>query len=42
MVPVTWAFLRRMRIEERALSNGLGRPYTEYMQRTKRLVPFVY
>ena len=42
MVPVTWVFLRRMRIEERALANGLGRPYTEYMQRTKRLVPFVY
>jgi protein-S-isoprenylcysteine O-methyltransferase len=42
MIPVTWVFLRRMRIEERALSNGLGRPYTDYMQRTKRLVPFVY
>ena len=42
MVPITWVFLRRMRIEERALSNGLGRPYTDYMKRTKRLVPFVY
>jgi len=42
MVPITWVFLRRMRIEERALSNGLGRPYIDYMQRTKRLVPFVY
>ena len=42
MVPITWVFLRRMRIEERALANGLGRPYTDYMKRTKRLVPFVY
>jgi protein-S-isoprenylcysteine O-methyltransferase Ste14 len=35
-------FLRRMRIEERALSNALGRPYIDYKARTKRLVPFVY
>jgi protein-S-isoprenylcysteine O-methyltransferase len=41
-LPVLWAFLRRMRIEERALANGLGRPYTDYMGRTKRLVPFIY
>jgi protein-S-isoprenylcysteine O-methyltransferase Ste14 len=41
-LPVLWAFLRRMRIEERALANGLGRPYTDYMRRTKRLVPFIY
>ena len=38
VVPVTWAFLRRMRIEERALANALGSPYTNYMRRTKRLV----
>jgi protein-S-isoprenylcysteine O-methyltransferase Ste14 len=42
VVPVTLAFRRRIRIEERALSNALGRPYTNYMARTKRLVPFVY
>ena len=42
MLPITWVFMRRMRIEERALSNAIGRPYTDYMKRTKRLVPFVY
>ena len=42
MMPITWVFLRRMRIEERALSNALGRPYIDYMGRTKRLVPFIY
>jgi protein-S-isoprenylcysteine O-methyltransferase len=42
VVPVTIAFRRRIRIEERALANALGRPYTSYMQRTKRLVPGVY
>lgn len=42
MLPIAWAFRRRIKIEERALSNALGRPYTSYMGRTKRLVPFVY
>jgi protein-S-isoprenylcysteine O-methyltransferase len=42
IVPIFWAFARRMRREELALSNALGMPYTRYMWRTKRLVPFVY
>jgi protein-S-isoprenylcysteine O-methyltransferase len=42
VLPVAMAFRRRIRIEERALANALGRPYTSYMQRTKRLVPGVY
>jgi len=42
MVPTTLAFLRRIRIEEDALSIGLGDPYRDYMQRTKRLIPAVY
>jgi len=42
VLPVTMAFRRRIRIEERALSNALGRPYTSYMQRTKRLIPGVF
>lgn len=42
MLPIIWVFLRRMRIEERALSNALGRPYIDYKARTKRLVPSVY
>jgi protein-S-isoprenylcysteine O-methyltransferase len=42
MLPVLMAFRRRIRIEERALANALGQPYTSYMQRTKRLVPGGY
>jgi len=34
-------FLYRIRVEEGALIAGLGRPYVDYMHRTKRLVPFV-
>ncbi len=42
MAPITWAFTRRMSIEETALANALGTPYTSYMSRTKRLAPYVY
>ena len=41
-VPITAAFLWRIRIEERALLEGLGDQYRAYMERTKRLLPFVY
>jgi len=42
MVPVLWAFGRRMSVEESALANALGAPYVQYMARTKRLAPFIY
>ena len=42
MLPIGWAFGRRMNVEESALSSALGKPYTHYMQRTKRLVPYIY
>lgn len=32
----------RISVEEQALRAALGQPYEEYMQRTKRLVPFIY
>ena len=41
-VPIIAAFLWRIRIEERALADALGRDYRAYTQRTKRLIPFVY
>ncbi len=41
-VPIIVAFLWRVRIEERALSDALGEDYRAYVERTKRLVPFVY
>jgi protein-S-isoprenylcysteine O-methyltransferase len=42
MLPILWAFSRRMSTEETALSNALGSPYINYMRRTKRLAPFIY
>jgi protein-S-isoprenylcysteine O-methyltransferase len=42
LVPIFVAFVRRMNVEEEALSQALGSPYTEYMVRTKRLVPGIY
>lgn len=32
----------RIRVEEQALVKGLGQPYLDYMQRTKRFIPFVF
>jgi protein-S-isoprenylcysteine O-methyltransferase Ste14 len=42
LVPIFAAFIRRMNVEEEALSRALGARYADYMRRTKRLVPFVY
>ena len=42
LVPIFIAFVRRMNVEEEALSQALGSRYAEYMARTKRLVPGIY
>ncbi|MEO8065172.1 MAG: isoprenylcysteine carboxylmethyltransferase family protein [Pseudomonadota bacterium] len=42
VLPILWAFSRRMSTEETALSSALGTPYINYMRRTKRLAPFIY
>lgn len=42
LLPIFAAFIRRMNVEEEALSLALGLRYAEYMRRTKRLMPFVY
>lgn len=42
MTAVLVVFMRRIRIEEQVLQAGLGQPYTAYMRRTKRLIPFIY
>lgn len=42
VIPITAAFLYRIRVEEEALRAGLGEAYASYARRTKRLVPFVY
>ena len=42
LVPIGAAFIHRMNVEENALSDALGPQYSDYMRRTKRLVPFIY
>ena len=42
LLPVTAAFLWRIRIEEQALIDGLGEDYRRYAARIKRLIPGVY
>jgi protein-S-isoprenylcysteine O-methyltransferase len=42
MVPIVAAFMWRIHVEERALTEALGDDYRAYMQRTKRLIPLVY
>jgi protein-S-isoprenylcysteine O-methyltransferase len=41
-VPTTLALLNRIRVEEDVLRSGLGDRYSEYMTRTKRLIPGLY
>ena len=42
VTPIALAFLRRIAVEEAALTSALGSRYADYAGRTKRLVPFVY
>jgi protein-S-isoprenylcysteine O-methyltransferase Ste14 len=42
ILPALAGLLYRIRVEEQALSEELGEPYRSYMQRTKRLLPFLY
>ena len=41
-LPIAWAFLRRIEVEETALGSALGDSYAAYARRTKRLVPTLY
>jgi len=42
LVPVTAAFLYRIRVEEAALIEAFGAQYASYSQQTKRLIPGIY
>lgn len=42
VVPIFAAFVYRMHVEEQALRSALGQSYSEYMRRTKRLLPGIY
>ena len=41
-VPVSLAFLYRIKVEEEALLKAFGKEYDAYRQRTKKLIPFIY
>jgi len=41
-LPITWAFMRRIEVEEAALNRALGESYAAYSRRTRRLLPWVY
>ena len=42
LVPVTLAFLWRMRIEERVLAEAFPVAYPQYIRETRRLIPFLW
>ncbi|MGP8215804.1 MAG: methyltransferase family protein [Bacteroidia bacterium] len=41
-VPILFAFIYRINIEEKVLIEQFGQQYKEYIGRTKRIIPFVY
>ena len=41
-VPVFLMFLYRISIEEQVLTEQFGQDYSNYMKKTKRLIPFIY
>ena len=42
MLPVTVAFIWRMRVEERVLAEAFPAQYPDYARQTRRLIPFVW
>ncbi len=41
MIPVGLGYWYRIRVEERALVEGLGEEYRAYVRRTKRIIPYI-
>jgi protein-S-isoprenylcysteine O-methyltransferase len=41
-LPIAGMFIKRISVEERALTEAFGDVYVEYCARTRRLVPFLY
>ncbi len=39
VLPITWAFVRRIQAEEQALAEAFGEAWTDYAARTARLLP---
>ena len=41
VIPLALAYCYRITVEERALVQTIGAPYSDYMKRTNRLIPYV-
>ena len=41
-IPPFLAFLYRIKIEEKALTEQFGQDYIDYKKQTKKLIPFIY
>ena len=42
MIPITLAYLYRIKVEERFMIDQLGEDYLKYQERTNRLIPLLY
>ena len=42
MIPVTFGYIYRIKVEERFMRDQLGTDYLEYQKRTKRIIPMIY
>lgn len=42
MIPVSFAYINRIRVEERFMIKQIGQKYIDYQKRTKKLIPAIY
>ena len=42
MIPITFAYLYRIKVEERFMIEQMGENYLTYQNRTKKLIPTIY
>jgi protein-S-isoprenylcysteine O-methyltransferase Ste14 len=42
MIPVSFGFIYRIKVEEKFMKDQFGEKYAEYQKRTKRLLPGIY
>ena len=42
MIPITLAYLNRIKVEEKFMIDQLGEDYVKYQERTNRLIPLLY
>jgi len=42
MIPITFGYLYRIKVEEKFMFEQLGEDYFNYKERTKRLIPMIY